>query len=676
MILRQISLSNFGIYRGDFTFDLAPVSSDMFSRPIVFFAGKNGVGKTTLSEAIRLGLYGALAIADRVGQKEYREYLLGRIHRSTTGGLLPDRASICLLFDHVALGRKVTYEIQRVWIENEGKLEHSLRVLEDGHEPADVAADQYEAFLRELVPPGLADMFFFDGERIRLLSEESTASQMVAEAIRALLGLNQIEQLQKDLDIYSSRELAKSGAMDLTAELEQVERQSQQAINKKGAVHSELTQVVSQVAEARRFVTECEQRLSEQGAWFSSRLADLKGQEHALELALETQRKRVQELCSGLMPFAIAQQPCQWVSDRLRREEQYRQQRIAQSLLDEQVGLLTERMRSPDFWLETELIDREEAQRTLLLKVTNALKDSVQAPEVDPSEILLDLSEREHDTLSNWIVQAASTVQREFSDAVTTLVDLERSLKEARHALVMAPPEEALQALVTELGQLHSKLSLLQRRQRELEEEERSVDYELQQIVYHRQRARQSLDEKRSVHERLRLASKTQLALNEYAEIVGSQKLRQFESMLLQRFNELCRKDSFLEKVAVDPETFAIRLYRVGQLFDREQLSAGEKQLLAVATMWALRDVSGLPIPVIMDTPLGRLDTDHRLTIVRQYLPHASHQVIMFATDAEVDRHLFSEIAPLVARSYRLEFDSAQGTTVVVEAIDGAEFPF
>ena len=61
MILRQISLSNFGIYRGDFTFDLAPVSSDMFSRPIVFFAGKNGVGKTTLSEAIRLGLYGALA---------------------------------------------------------------------------------------------------------------------------------------------------------------------------------------------------------------------------------------------------------------------------------------------------------------------------------------------------------------------------------------------------------------------------------------------------------------------------------------------------------------------------------------------------------------------------------------------------------------------------------------
>jgi hypothetical protein len=72
MLLRSVTFENFGIYGGVHTFDLTPASTDAFERPVVLFSGKNGVGKTTFVEGIRLCLHGALAVGSRVGQQELR----------------------------------------------------------------------------------------------------------------------------------------------------------------------------------------------------------------------------------------------------------------------------------------------------------------------------------------------------------------------------------------------------------------------------------------------------------------------------------------------------------------------------------------------------------------------------------------------------------------------------
>ena len=68
MIIRKIILSNFGIYGDNYTFDLTPVPLGNFNRPIILFQGKNGVGKTTLIEAVHrvksiLGVQGSFKIA-------------------------------------------------------------------------------------------------------------------------------------------------------------------------------------------------------------------------------------------------------------------------------------------------------------------------------------------------------------------------------------------------------------------------------------------------------------------------------------------------------------------------------------------------------------------------------------------------------------------------------------
>jgi DNA sulfur modification protein DndD len=68
-------------------------------------------------------------------------------------------------------------------------------------------------------------------------------------------------------------------------------------------------------------------------------------------------------------------------------------------------------------------------------------------------------------------------------------------------------------------------------------------------------------------------------------------------------------------------------------------------------------------MPVIIDTPLGRLDSDHRLKMVQDYFPRASHQVVLLATDTELDTQMLSVLAPAVSRVYQLTYDPIEGKT-------------
>jgi hypothetical protein len=68
-----------------------------------------------------------------------------------------------------------------------------------------------------------------------------------------------------------------------------------------------------------------------------------------------------------------------------------------------------------------------------------------------------------------------------------------------------------------------------------------------------------------------------------------------------------------------------------------------------------LRKVSGYQLPLAIDTPLARLDETHRRRIVNEYIPAVSDQVLLFATDTELDDELMTEVRPQLAREYKLK---------------------
>jgi DNA sulfur modification protein DndD len=61
---------------------------------------------------------------------------------------------------------------------------------------------------------------------------------------------------------------------------------------------------------------------------------------------------------------------------------------------------------------------------------------------------------------------------------------------------------------------------------------------------------------------------------------------------------------------------------------------------------------------------MARLDALHRQHLVKRYFPNASHQVIVFSTDTEVDRHYYQALQPAIARAYHLRYAEATKMTV------------
>ncbi len=87
------------------------------------------------------------------------------------------------------------------------------------------------------------------------------------------------------------------------------------------------------------------------------------------------------------------------------------------------------------------------------------------------------------------------------------------------------------------------------------------------------------------------------------------------------------------------------------------KLSAGERQLLAVAILWALAKSSGKTLPTVIDTPLGRLDGPHREKLIKNYFPKAGSQVLIFYTDEEVNEKYYQSLKPYISLEYKINYD-------------------
>jgi DNA sulfur modification protein DndD len=140
------------------------------------------------------------------------------------------------------------------------------------------------------------------------------------------------------------------------------------------------------------------------------------------------------------------------------------------------------------------------------------------------------------------------------------------------------------------------------------------------------------------------------------------------EASILECFQSLIRKESLVNGVKIDANSFEISVMnKSGQLVQAHRLSAGERQLLAVATLWALARASGRSFPTVIDTPLSRLDSKHRGTLIQNYFPTASHQVILLSTDEEAVGNYKKRISPFIGRSYLIEHDESKKTSQFVD---------
>ena len=667
MIIRRLTFTNFGVYGGRNEFELAPRADGQFNRPIVLFSGKNGAGKTTFVEGIRLCLHGSLALGDRVSQSDYEEHLLRRIHRPFQEGKTPpDSASIEIEFEFVRSGERHTYRVERSWHRTRKSVSEQVSITEDGRPPEGLDENQKDSFLRELVPSSAADLFFFDGEKIDKLTDDEESTEILEQTVKSLLGLHLVDRLDDDLDVFISRR-ADEDDSEVTEELEEARQEVKHLKQRRGELEIEHEENQEALESKKSAIETQRQRVKSEGGDYAEKRNELEQRQEVLQQKIETQEKHIQNLADGIMPFAVAPEMCKKVRERLDVERRHRKWKTSKELIDEQIRQFSEELDSDAFWKKVGIERSEDTEERLLTALADRLEESNPAEPVDEDEVIIYASERERGKLNSWIDEALGATPDKFREATQKLIKLRAELEKIEKDLSRVPQDIILQPLVETLNNLIEERDELQKRAEKIADEIGTVEFKLERAENHLERVKERLEEEQKENERVQRALRTQKALREYTQRLQQEKIDLLEKSLTTRFNELCRKETILDDVDIDPETYGITLQRGNETFGREELSAGEKQLFAIATIWALREVSGVPMPVIIDTPLGRLDKDHRASMIQTYLPRASHQVMLLATDAEVDEKIVKDLEPALSHAYQLQFDEDLSRTVVNE---------
>lgn len=91
----------------------------------------------------------------------------------------------------------------------------------------------------------------------------------------------------------------------------------------------------------------------------------------------------------------------------------------------------------------------------------------------------------------------------------------------------------------------------------------------------------------------------------------------------------------------------------------KESLSSGEKQIYISCLIKAILNESIQSLPIFIDTPLGRLDEEHRDNITKKYYPALSEQVVLFSTNSEITPKRHKDISANISKSYLLFNDGA-----------------
>ena len=131
-------------------------------------------------------------------------------------------------------------------------------------------------------------------------------------------------------------------------------------------------------------------------------------------------------------------------------------------------------------------------------------------------------------------------------------------------------------------------------------------------------------------------------------------------------YKKLANKKNLIQEIVMDPETLDMQyLDEKGDAVSKESLSAGEKQLMVIAILWALALCSKKKLPVIIDTPLSRLDSQHRTSIISTYFPNASDQTIILSTDTEIDHNYYEMMKESVGDEFTLIYSEETKSTSI-----------
>ena len=642
MIFENLLVNNFGVYNGRQSFNL---STDK-KKPIILIGAMNGSGKTTFLQAVDFVLYGKFSNIFQSQKLSYENFLKKNINKDN----YEEGAQIELSFFRKYKGKNQKFKLSRNWKPNGSKIKEEFFVFIDDEFDEDITKD-WDNFVDQILPSRVASLFFFDGEKIEQLADLDKSKEVLKKAINSLLGLEIVEQLNIDVDEFQKRSLIQLKTDEEKEKIDKLNKEIdslEQGIKK---VDENIIQTEDKLTNIKYEVEQIDISLSQKGFLYYEKKNEYEKEVKEINIKQDLIKTDLVKLAGGDAPLMLIKNELEEI--------------LEQSKYLSQIQNKSEYQKNTNDLLVniSDFVIKNSDDSKFIKKFENFIGGKkIKKDQNNDNEYLLE--NLNYQDLNLLINQNLIISEKEINKNTKALKKLDEESEKISQLINKIPADDEIKPLIekqkklkTEELNLKTKLNVLNAQRGEINGP--MVKLKIQMRQEYDKKSNQdliNLDKKRFVD----YSVKVKDVLSSFHVKALDYHIKKLEKLILESFNNLLRKKNYVKSIKINTSSFELQIFEKKNIeIDTDKLSAGERQLLAVAILWGLAKASNSAAPTIIDTPLGRLDSEHRLNLVEQYFPTASKQVILLSTDEEINKKYHKYIKPYLTRSYKIEYDQS-----------------
>lgn len=658
MYFTKVELHNFGIYKGTHEMTL---TDKIGARNITLIGGLNGRGKTTFHDAVLLALYGKQALK-YIQEKErsYEKLLLDHINKHATD----DEAYVAVT---LVLEDETEIRIKRSWRVHGKKVDQKTIVEKNGSVDK-YLGDNWSYYIEEILPFGIARFFFFNNEKITQLADDSSFEQ-IKSSIKSAIGVSTIEKTIEHIDEVIRRKksaLKSFETSELNQEYQEVEREITDIDQRLEEAQRELNKLELQCQKLAVQIEAKENEFWSSGGDLSRNRDSIKAEMNRISDIVEQIQQEILQLASNVAtPLALCKdlvvQSYNEEQEQLRGDVKRHTDTVVNDSFQRVISRLSE-SQIPDSILDLvkQIINEE---------LVGHISEAVHENRISMSPVSLMLYEKLISEFFPGISQKIVGLVSSSNAQEAEYMSLDAHLGAADDKSLAMQLYEALKSIEKEKAVADAEY---QRKSDSIESMRRQRDI----LVGKRIRLIKGMAEKENTNDDnmriIKYAAMSIETLTEFKKRLQKEKVERLSNTVTECFRTLVEKNSLAKKIDIDPETLDVTIVGIdGNELLKSQLSAGEQQMFAVAIVWALALSSGYKAPVIVDTPMARLDSSHRTNFVTKYLPAASSQVMVLSTDEEIYGRYLDMVRENVVDYYTLLYREEERCTSIVQGYFG-----
>ena len=710
MKINKLVLKNFRSYEEETIFDFTTTNN----KNIILVGGKNGAGKSTIFEAIKVCIYGPIAYKYQGFNSSYISKIKSNINNNS---LKNDSVNAFVSIDIELTENtdKNTYTLLREWTYRDKKLNENFSVYKNhsSYPLNEEELNYFENYITSIISPKIFEFFFFDGEHLSEFFIGKNSNVHLKESLLSLCNFDTFDVLKNT--IISNNRSSKNSNNEIKIAKEnyiKLEENLRELYSEEEILSNKLQNVSNELEDLQQNQVKLDDEFRKKGGILAEERDSLNARIIQLESRRSVINQNIKDFCNEMLPFLIVKNNLINLEKQLKMENDS----ILYNHLKDKLNM---------DYIKNILIGKidDSVLDSIAITVSDSLVEDIKPDGYEDNfHSIYNLSNDESSTLYALIRNILTTNNQSTLDLFNELRSIAEELSQIRQKLNTSLEDNSLNDYLKSLSVLTTKIAKLSEDKSLLNGKFEILNEKINSTTVERDKSKAKYTELLQANKVVDMSDNLILMLDDIISTLTDNKIKEIQNNFMNIFKKIIRKDNFIDFINIDNK-FNVSLYinkmyssleienlisnigydeiekKFGELFfqdlfkaynvetkseflnsinsnnqsafldlrtkvDINGFSSGEKQIYILCLYWALIKSSNIEIPFIIDTPYARIDETHRNNITSEYLSSISNQVIILSTNTEIDEKAYKEIKPKLNGEYLIEYDDKNRKTI------------